>query len=55
LAAYAARQIVDRFCRGSVAALVSGMVDAKVLTKGEMERLEEFVRSRKLGGKRCKI
>jgi len=51
LAAHAVRQIVDRFCRGSVAELVSGMVDAKVLSKGEMERLEEFVRSRKRGGK----
>jgi BlaI family penicillinase repressor len=51
LAAHAVRQIIDRFCRGSVAELVSGMVDAKVLTKGEMERLEEFVRSRKRGGK----
>jgi hypothetical protein len=30
--------------------LVSGMVDAKVLSKAEMERLEEFVKGRK-GGK----
>jgi predicted transcriptional regulator len=51
LAARAVRQIIDRFCRGSVEELVSGMVDAKVLTKGEMDRLEEFVRSRKRGGK----
>jgi predicted transcriptional regulator len=41
------RQIIDRFCRGSVEELVSGMVDAKVLSKGEMDRLEEFVRIRK--------
>jgi BlaI family penicillinase repressor len=47
LAAHAVRQIIDRFCRGSVEELVSGMVDARVLSKGEMERLEEFVRSRK--------
>jgi BlaI family penicillinase repressor len=51
LAAHAVRQIIDRFCRGSVEELVSGMVDAKVLTKGEMDRLEEFVRSRERGGK----
>jgi predicted transcriptional regulator len=51
LAAHAVRQIIDRFCRGSVEELVSGMVDAKVLTKGELDRLEEFVRSRKQGGK----
>ncbi len=48
LAAHAVRQIIDRFCRGSVEELVSGMVDARVLSKGEMDRLEEFVRSRKL-------
>ena len=47
LAAHAVRQIIDRFCRGSVEELVSGMVDARVLSKGEMDRLEEFVRSRK--------
>ncbi|HLK61929.1 MAG TPA: BlaI/MecI/CopY family transcriptional regulator [Bryobacteraceae bacterium] len=51
LAARAVRQIIDRFCQGSVEELVSGMVDAKVLSKSEMERLEEFVRSRKPGGK----
>jgi len=47
----AVRQIIDRFCQGSVEELVSGMVEAKVLSKAEMERLEEFVRSRKPGGK----
>src|SRR5882724_3029593 len=50
LAARAVRQIIDRFCQGSVEELVSGMVEAKVLSKAEMETLEEFVRSRK-GGK----
>jgi predicted transcriptional regulator len=45
LAARAVRQIIDRFCRGSVEELVSGMIDAKVLTKDEMTRLEDFVRS----------
>src|SRR5712692_8860819 len=33
LAARAVRQIIDRFCRGSVEELVSGMVEAKVLSK----------------------
>src|SRR4030095_3866544 len=47
LAARAVRQIIDRFCRGSVEELVSGMVEAKVLTKGELETLEEFVRGRR--------
>jgi predicted transcriptional regulator len=51
LAARAVRQIIDRFCRGSVEELVGGMVDAKVLTDREMLRLEEFVRDRKRGGK----
>jgi predicted transcriptional regulator len=50
LAARAVRQIIDRFCKGSVEELVSGMVEAKMLSKGEMERLEEFVKSAK-GGK----
>ena len=50
LAARAVRQIIDRFCQGSVEELVSGMVEAKVLSKGELATLEEFVRSRK-GGK----
>jgi predicted transcriptional regulator len=47
LAARAVRQIIDRFCRGSVEELVSGMVEAKVLTKGELETLEDFVRGRR--------
>ena len=51
LAARAVRQIIDRLCHGSVEELVSGMVDAKVLTKTEMRRLEEFVRSRRQGEK----
>jgi len=50
LAARAVRQIIDSFCRGSVEELVSGMVEAKVLSKGELESLQEFVRHRK-GGK----
>ena len=51
LAARAVRQIIDRFCQGSVEELVSGMVEAKVLSKGDMERLEKFVRNRRPGGK----
>jgi BlaI family transcriptional regulator, penicillinase repressor len=51
LAARAVRQIVDRFCRGSLEELVSGMVDAKVLSRGDMDRLEKFVRNRRPGGK----
>jgi len=38
------RQIIDRFCQGSVEELVSGMVDAKVLDSAELDRLAELVR-----------
>jgi BlaI family penicillinase repressor len=51
LAARAVRQIIDCFCRGSVEELVSGMVDAKVLSKIDIDRLETFVRNRRPGGK----
>jgi predicted transcriptional regulator len=51
LAARAVRQIIDRFCQGSVEELVSGMVDAKMLSKAEMTSLEEFVRRRRKKGK----
>ena len=51
LAARAVRQLIDRFCQGSVEELVSGMVDANVLSKEEMKRLEDLVRSQRKGGK----
>ena len=51
LAARAVRQIIDRLCDGSVEELVSGMVEARVLSKAEMERLEEFVLDRRKGDK----
>ena len=51
LAARAVRQIIDRLCRGSVAELVSGMVDARVLSNSELKQLEDFVRARRQGGK----
>jgi BlaI family penicillinase repressor len=51
LAARAVRQIIDRFCQGSLEELVSGMVEAKVLSKREMDGLEAFVKSRKQAGK----
>jgi predicted transcriptional regulator len=51
LAARAVRQIIDRLCQGSVEELMTGMVDAKVLTPTELKRLEEFVRSRRPGRK----
>jgi predicted transcriptional regulator len=51
IAARAVRQIIDRFCQGSVEELVSGMVDSNVLSAKELKRLEEVVRSRRKGGK----
>src|SRR6185503_11116127 len=50
LAARAVRQIIDRLCQGSVAELVSGMVDARVLSNNELKQLEELVRARRHGG-----
>jgi BlaI family penicillinase repressor len=51
LAARAVRQIIDGFCRGSVEELVAGMVEANVLGKKDMDKLEKFVRNRQSGGK----
>ncbi len=45
LAARAVRQIIDSFCDGSVEELVSGMVEAKVLDKKELDQLEDFVQN----------
>lgn len=47
LAARAVRQIIDRFCRGSVEELVTGMVDAKVLSNKEMDQLAQLARRRR--------
>lgn len=49
LAARAVRQILDRLCHGSVEELVSGMVEAKVLSKKELDNLAEVVRRRREG------
>ena len=50
LAARAVRQIVDLLCQGSVEELVSGMVDAKVLSNRELDSLTEFVLRKRKGG-----
>jgi predicted transcriptional regulator len=49
LAARAVRQIIDRFCRGSVEELVTGMVDAKVLSGEELDQLAQLARKRRKG------
>jgi predicted transcriptional regulator len=51
LAARAVRQIIDRFCRGSVEELVTGMVDARVLSDEELESLARLARKRQSGGR----
>ena len=51
LAARAVRQIIDSFCQGSMEELVSGMVEAKVLTRKDRVNLESFVRSHREQGK----
>jgi len=51
LAARAVRQIIDRFCQGSVEELVSGLVEAKALSDDELSRLEEFARRRRRGSR----
>ena len=46
LAARAVRQIIDHLCQGSVEELVTGMVDAKVLSNSELDQLAQFVETR---------
>ena len=49
LAARAVRQIIDRFCQGSVEELVTGMVDAQVLTDEELDQLARLAKRRQKG------
>ena len=46
LAARAVRHILDRFCNGSVEELVSGLVEADVLSHVELQALEASVKAR---------
>ena len=47
VAARAVRNIIDRFCAGSVEQFLAGMVDEKVLSADQLERLARKVRNRK--------
>ena len=47
VAARAAKQLVDRFCGGSVEQLLVGMVDNEVLDPEELERLARRIAQRK--------
>ena len=42
----AVRHILDRFCNGSVEELVSGLVEADVLSHAELQALEASVKAR---------
>ena len=46
VAARAVRHILDRFCHGSVEELVSGLVEANVLSDAELKALEASIQAR---------
>ncbi|HKV40612.1 MAG TPA: BlaI/MecI/CopY family transcriptional regulator [Blastocatellia bacterium] len=49
VAARAVKQIIDRFCGGSVEQLLAGMVDNNVLDRAQLERLAARIAKRKEG------
>lgn len=51
LAVRAVRQIVDRFCHGSVESLLVGMVENEVIDKAQLERLAKKMKPAKGGRK----
>jgi predicted transcriptional regulator len=48
VAVQAARQLIDRFCGGSVEELLVGLVDNQVLAPKQLQRLAEKIASRRL-------
>jgi BlaI family penicillinase repressor len=48
-AAKAVKRIADWFCEGSVAEVVSGLVDAKLLDKADLARIGEKIAAAKRG------
>lgn len=50
VAARAVRQIVDRFCHGSVEELLLGMVDHAVVEEGELQLLAQRLAERRKRG-----
>jgi len=54
LAARAVRQIIDRLCHGSVDELMSGIVEAEVLSAAELDALESSVKARAKAARRTK-
>jgi predicted transcriptional regulator len=51
VAGRAVKGIIDRFCDGSVEALLVGMVDSEVLDRAELQRLAERIAAAKKGKK----
>ncbi|HTP89336.1 MAG TPA: BlaI/MecI/CopY family transcriptional regulator [Bryobacteraceae bacterium] len=51
VAAHAVRQIIDRFCSGSVEELLVGMVDDQVLDQEELQRLAVKIAAARKGKK----
>jgi len=51
VAGRAVQRIIDRFCNGSVEALLVGMVDSEVLDRTELQRLAERIVAAKKGKK----
>jgi BlaI family penicillinase repressor len=47
----AVRRIVDRFCRGSVAALLVGLVDDGLIDRHELRKLEKRLVEKRKGGR----
>ena len=47
VAVEAARQLIDRFCRGSVEELLVGLVDKQMLQPAQLERLAKKIAERK--------
>jgi predicted transcriptional regulator len=52
VAVHAIRQLVDRFCGGSVEQLLVGMVDQEVISSDELSELAKKIRERQRGGNR---
>jgi BlaI family penicillinase repressor len=49
VAAQSVKQIVDRLCDGSIEQMLVGMVDNKIVSRRELERIAQKIASRKKG------
>jgi BlaI family penicillinase repressor len=51
VAAQAAKQIIDRFCGGSLEELLVGLVDSDIVSRKELRELARRIGSKERGGK----